>query len=231
MPIVNLDNVINNPSLNRINGNQFSLRVESDNVATSTMFTTHTIKVDNFISELYIGQVIEVNGYKGEITSLQSEPHIKNFVITARFAASSTLPFTANTPVSIFEYFEHISTTQYTDDSITYNVQNNMGLYLYFDYTAGIETDIRMYFTIRDIKQDSLKLQNSEYALMTVTDPTGANIPYNLKLTTTGLYTMPVTIPEPSKYLTINFGYTGATPATGGVLKVFANTDRNYYAQ
>jgi len=87
-----------------------------------------------------------------------------------------------------------------------------------------------MYFTLRDSKQVKLGIPNSEYALMIVTDPTGLTVPYNLQVNTSGKYVMPVNIPEPAGYLTVNFAYTGSTSAAGGTLKVFANTDRNYYA-
>jgi len=229
MPIVNLDNPISNPTL-IISPANSAMTVRTDVVSANGIYSTHTINTDVSIDLLKIGQVIKVNGSNGEITSLSSDHLTNTWVITANFDSSVILPFTPSAQIMQYTFKQFIPTFQANTDSITYMVQNNLGLYLYLDYAKGSETDVRMYFTLRDSKQVSLGIPSIEYALMTVTDPTGLTVPYNLQVNSSGRYMMPVNIPEPAKYLTVNFAYTGSTSAAGGSLKVFANTDRNYYA-
>jgi len=228
MPIVNLDSPISNPTLVLSPANS-AMAVKQDTVAVTGIYSTHTIQTDTSIDLLKVGQVIKINGSNGEIISLSSDHLTKTWVIVANFDASVALPFTSSAQILQYSFKQFIPTYQPNIDSITYMVQNNLGLYLYLDYVKGIETDVRMYFTLRDSKQVSLGVPFSEYALMTVTDPTGLSLPYNLQVNTSGKYMMPVNIPEPAKYLTVNFAYTGSSSTSGGLLKVFANTDRNYY--
>jgi len=229
MPIINLDDAKSSPSL-IVSPSATAMTVKSDTVVMMTMYSIHTIQVSTQVNLLKIGGVISINGIKGEIVNLVNDYHLKNYVITANFPTTANLPFNSASPIVQYTYNTIIPNYQANADSITYMVQNNLGLYLYLDYVQGAETDIRMYFTLRDSKQVKLGVPTSEYALMTVTDPTGLTVPYNLQVNTSGKYVMPVNIPEPVKYLTVNFAYTGSTSAAGGTLKVFANTDKNYYA-
>jgi len=116
-----------------------------------------------------------------------------------------------------------------SDTAVSYNVRNNLGIYMYLDYTKGAETDITISFTIRDIKQSNLNLLGSEYSLQTVTSLTGLNSTYQLQLSASGLYMLPVNISESTEWLTANFVFTGSTAVAGGSVKVFVNTDINSY--
>ena len=226
MPIINQDDPLVRQNLVLL-GSTFDVPVLNDTVIASGMFQQHTITTRYIHDEVGKNTVLEINGVRCRVMTVDRTIHNSNVMVVLT-PITNTLPFAPGSIISIYKNYHPIDNLQLTDSSIQYDVRNNIEMYLYIDYVQGPETDVRMYFTLRDIKQTNLSIP-FEYALMTVTDPTGGNVPYNLKLTTTGRYSLPVTFPDPTEFLTANFAWSGATPVTGGTIKVFANTDKNYY--